>query len=104
MMTNPRAYAHYNSSKGLAIFSSILSGSGGFLLGWEIFGNQDKTMMAIGLGAIVLSFPPKSWANRKMEKAISIINGDDVSKLRRSERHYLNVQLTQNGFECVFSF
>ena len=76
---NAEAYQLAKSAKSNYVLSQIISGAGGFLIGWPLGtalagGKPNWTLAGIGAGLVVVSIPITSGANKKIKKAVDIYN------------------------------
>lgn len=88
-----------------SILASIVSGTGGFLIGWQlgaaiVGGEPNWTMVGVGGGLIVVSIPVFSRANKQFLEGIDLYNAG----LGKSSRLKLDMGLLQNGLGIKLSY
>ena len=103
---NQEAFKLIKKARTHHTFFSIISGTGGFLIGWQlgtalVGGDPNWTMAAIGGGLIVVSIPLYTTSLRKSLDAIDLYNSGLMST---SFRLQLNFELTSNGIGFCLRF
>lgn len=106
MVDNQEAYMYVSKAKTNYLISSIISGTGGFLLGLQlgvaiVGGDPNWVVAGVGGGLILVSIPIFSKSHKQSLKAIEIYN---AGLMARSQRINLNFASTQNGIGFVLGF
>lgn len=106
MQDNSEALRLTTKARKNNILSSIISGTGGFLIGWQLAtaivgGEPNWTMAAVGGGLIVVSIPITSRAFKQSLAGIDIYNSGLVES---SHRMILDFGLVQNGLGLKLVF
>ncbi len=106
MESDQEAYLLIKKARNINTISSIISGTGGFLIGWQLgtalFGGEvNWTMAAIGGGLIVVSIPIYSKSYKKSLQAVDIYNAG-ISASRRQPR--MVVGTMQHGIGVRLEF
>ena len=106
MEGDQEAYLLIKKARNFNTISSIISGTGGFLLGWQLAtvlvgGEANWTMVAIGGGLIAVSIPIYSKSHKQSLKAVDMYNaGLSVS----SRRPRIVVGTMQHGIGVRLEF
>ena len=84
---NPAAYPTFKKGTRQQTWADIISGVGGFLIGWEIGevlsgGTANLTRLGIGLGITGLSIPIYSGGSKKVQSGITIFNDQRKNSFR----------------------
>jgi len=103
---NQEAYQLIKKARTHHTFSSIISGTGGFLIGWQlgtalVGGDPNWTMAAIGGGLIVVSIPLYTTAAKKSLDAIDLYNSGLTPT---SFKLQMNFEVTSNGIGICLRF
>ena len=106
MESNREAFVLATKAKKNNLISTIISGTGGFLIGWQlgvaiVGGEPNWTTAAIGGGLIVISIPIISKANRQSFLAVDNYN---AGLSESSHRIHLGIGLCQNGVGVTMHF
>lgn len=88
MEDDQEAYHLIKKAKNTNVVSSIISGTGVFLIGWQlatvlIGGEANWTMAAIGGGLVVISIPIYSKSYKQSLQAVNIYNAGLSASSRR---------------------
>ncbi len=108
MKTNTNAYELMKSAKTNMIWSTVLGGIGGGLVGFPIGtaiggGKPNWVLAGIGAGIIVASIPLNSAYNKKSKEAVSLYNeGVTASSYQFKPSYHLNMK--GNGIAFTMTF
>ena len=88
MEGDQEAYLLIKKARNINTISSVISGIGGFLLGWQLVtvlvgGEANWTMVAIGGGLIVVSIPIYSKSHKQSLQAVNLYNAGLSASSRR---------------------
>ena len=106
MEENSEAFNLITHAKSNNTISSIISGAGGFLLGWQLVtaaigGDPNWVLAGVGGGLIVISIPVFSKSYRQSLEAVKMYNeGLSMS----SQRLNLNFGASKNGIGIIIGF
>lgn len=109
MESNSEAYQLIKSAQSNKIFSQLLGGVGGFLIGWPvgsaIAGDEPNwTMAIVGAGLVFISFPFSAKSNRKTKNAVDIYNAEFLSSLRYEFKPQFRLAIIGNGIGLSMRF
>lgn len=100
MSSNEQAYKEIKAAQSTYTLATIVSGIGGFMVGWPLGtavggGDPNWTLAGIGVGLIVISIPINQKFNRQAKEAIKTFNKGyrETSFLERLE---INLAFTGN--------
>jgi hypothetical protein len=79
MENNPEAYKQITSARSTNTFAAILSGAGGFMIGYPLGtalagGYPNWLLAGIGAGLVVVSIPIAQKFNRQAQTAVDLYN------------------------------
>ncbi|MBK7428200.1 MAG: hypothetical protein IPI60_14870 [Saprospiraceae bacterium] len=105
---NAEAYQLAKSAKSNTIFSSIIGGVGGFMLGWNIgtaIGGGDPNWWVAGAGAglIVVSIPISNKSMRQAKSAAELYNNTTGYGSLKDQGEW-HLSLGSQGTGLVFKF
>jgi hypothetical protein len=110
METNTLASQHLKTARTNNTFAGILSGIGGFLIGWPVGtaiagGDPEWAMAGVGAGLVVVSIPISIKASKEAKMAIQIFNEslNRTTSVKGSEMS-LNFNSSSTGLKMVFRF
>lgn len=108
MKPNNQAYQQIKSAQSTYILATIISGVGGFMVGWPIGtalggGEPNWTMAGIGAGLIVVSIPISQSFNKKAKQAVETYNGG-LQTSSFWDKNELKLSLTGNGIGLTLNF
>ncbi len=100
------AYYLINKARNNITIASIISGTGGFLIGWQLgnalFGGEPNwTLAAIGGGLIVISIPISSKSYKQSLEAVKMYNSGLSTSIRKP---VMMVGMTENGVGIRLKF
>jgi hypothetical protein len=103
---NQEAYLLIKKARTNNIISSIISGTGGFLIGWQlgtalVGGDPNWTLAAVGGGLIVISIPIYS---KSMKQSLEAIDEYNAGLGKSSRRPNVNIGLVRYGFGLSMNF
>ena len=106
MSENSEAHYLIKKAKSKYTISTIMSGTGGFLVGWQLAtalfgGDPDWALTGVGGALIVVSIPLNSRAMSLAFEAIDIYNSGISNASRRPEMHF---GFTGNGAGILVKF
>lgn len=106
MEENGEAYNLIKKAKSSYTLATVLGGTGGFLLGWQLGtalfgGNPNWALAGVGGALIIVSIPFNSKAINLSFEAIDIFNSGLSSTSRRPE---MSIGFTGNGAGIIFKF
>jgi len=106
MEDNSEAYSLITKARGNNTISSILSGSGGFLIGWQLVtaivgGDPNWTIAGIGGGLIAISIPIYSKSYKQSLKSVEMYN---TGLGMNSHRLFLSIVSLQTGIGIKLGF
>jgi len=108
MKPNDQAYRQIKSAQASFTLAAIMSGVGGFMVGWPIGtalggGEPNWTLAGVGAGLIVVSIPISQSFNKKAKQAVELYNaGLQTSSFW--DKNELNFSLTGNGIGLTLKF
>jgi len=108
MNDNQASTKYLGEAKTLNVFSNIISGSGGALIGYSIgYGLSSRyyfnmTMIFVGCGLVIISIPFSMACNNKMKMAVENYNRTFKST-GSVDRYGLKLGFTQNGIGLTFT-
>ncbi len=105
---NAEAYSYFKKAKTSTVFSNIIAGVGGALIGYPIGvaaagGDAPWILAGIGAGVIVADIPLIINSNKKFQKAIDIYN-TSISSNSQSFRYDLHMEVKNGGLALVLRF
>jgi hypothetical protein len=108
LSTNPDALTQYKKAKSTAIISTILSGTGGFLIGWQlgnsISGADVNASMIIAGGALIgIGIPIAIKSQNGFKKCIETYNSGLPSASLHPKAE-LRLGFTSNGIGLALKF
>jgi len=108
MESNTLAHQHIKKAQTNNTFASVLSGIGGFFIGWPLGtaiagGDPEWAMAGIGAGLIVVSIPLSLKANKETKMAVQIFNESikPTTFLKGSPMN-LSFYSTSTGLKVIF--
>ena len=108
MKPNDLAYRQIKSAQASFTLAAIMSGVGGFMVGWPIGtalggGEPNWTLAGVGAGLILVSIPISQSFNKKAKQAVELYNaGLQTSSFW--DKKELNLSLTGNGIGLTLKF
>lgn len=101
MNGNKAATIYLKKAKALNIFSSIVSGCGGGMIGYPIgygisTGYYNMTMIAVGCGLVIIAIPISIACNNKLKMAVDTYN-DKFRPIGSIDKLDMRLGFTQNG-------
>lgn len=108
LSSNTAAYEMLRKAKSSSVIISILSYTGGFLIGYPLGtmlrgDNPNWTMALIGCGLIAIDLPIVASAEKKLLNAVKIYNSG-IYREPISQKMNLKFGLNQNGLALVLKF
>lgn len=111
LKADPEAYESYRKAKGAVVPASIISGVGGFLVGWQI-GNaladngRDFNIGPFlgGLGLVSIAVVLSSSSDRKISAAVNQFNAGRQPALDGAVGWQLSAGSTANGYGLSLRF
>ena len=105
---NAEAYKLAKSARSNVIYSSIIGGVGGFMLGWNLGtaiggGNPNRWVAGAGAGLIVVSIPINNTAMRQAKSAAELYN-DTSGYGSRWDKGELLLSMGSQGTGIVWRF
>ncbi|WP_139957125.1 hypothetical protein [Flavicella sediminum] len=109
MESNAQAFELVKKAKSKSIWSNILGGAGGFLVGYPIGGaiaggDANWTMAGIGAGLIAIALPINSKVVKKTNEAISMYNNSLEATSSINFQPKFNLVANEKGFGLSMSF
>jgi hypothetical protein len=109
MRENKEAYAKMKAAKSTSTIASILSGAGGFMVGYPVGthfagGEPNWTMAGIGAGLIVVSIPISIKFNRQAKSAVDLYHAGLYEARLKQNPTELLLGSTKNGYGLVLRF
>ena len=106
--SNDLAYTQIKSAQSSHVFSSILGGVGGFMVGWQLGatlggGKANWGMAGVGAGLIVIAMPIAISSGKKAKEAVDTYNGG-LSKTSFWDRHELKLNMRNNSIGLALNF
>lgn len=105
---NPEAYKLAKSAKANNIYSSIIGGVGGFMLGWNIgtaIGGGNPNWLVAGAGAslIVIAIPISNSGMKQARRAAELYNDSAGYGILKNKQEW-HLSLGSQGTGLVFKF
>ena len=106
---NAEAYQLAKSAKSNYVLSQIISGAGGFLIGWPLGtalagGKPNWTLAGIGAGLVVVSIPIEISSDKKINKALEIYNAEFSETSMRNFKPSYRFIANNNGIGIAMNF
>lgn len=104
MNVNPEAYELAKKAKSGYSSGNVLGFIGGFMIGWPIGtaiggGDPNWVLAGAGAGVLILAIPIISSANKKMNKAVELYEGESNQSVTS-----LKFKVSPNKVGFVYSF
>ncbi|MCK5775161.1 MAG: hypothetical protein KAH25_03240 [Bacteroidales bacterium] len=105
---NEQAYEQIKSAQSERVFALLLSGTGGFMIGWQlgksIGGGEPNWLLAgVGVGLFVVSIPISKSSNKKIKQAVDLYN-HELQTASFWDKKELNLSMTESGVGLVLRF
>ncbi len=108
MEPNKQAYKAIKAAQATYVLTTIVSGVGGFMVGWPLGtavagGEPNWVLAGIGAGLIVVSIPISQKYNKRAKSAVYIYNGG-LAASSFWDNSELRWAMTGNGVGLVLRF